>query len=572
VEKNDPRGMVDIPRLAEEAQRAVEGPLRAADETHRQMEGWKGYARNFSESHGGWSDVTSELRDAADGLWDQWRQRHEATHMKCDDLARGKGHPHVVKALEKLADSDKARDALYQRMDQMLEQIAGLLSDIPGRSGTSELDSALGLADQLLAALDTLKNARGEDEKARRVSDAWPDKVKAFRRSIEVLKLAKAQQNVIDRAPEVCKTAEQELDALVRKYLADPDDAEAGVKAITERAERLGNEFRGRLEAAQKKREEIERYTSEAMRFDFDENKWRPVKDRVHEAARGILRYFDERLAQAKSECGRLAQGVQHPIVVDALKKLGDTRGAAQKVYDKVKAEYEQWKADRKDLRPGGRFRQENVDKIRLALCDGDELQLEDRVKNAADRAAQAMQERKNALLGRLQKLIDELKAVETSKDSVLGDLVRKLLKNMRAAYKRLDEAGVSTVLRGANNPKLNAYMEIGRRKHKDLQSRCTKAEVEVPGGRIDCVNVSSSHCEVIEIKPNNEAARAKGREQLARYKSAIEDMHSNGRLPDLFKPCVKNGKVEIEYDVEVYEFCPVPIEEIDTPTEPEDE
>lgn len=565
-----------MPRLAEEAQRNVEGALRTADDTHRQMESWKGYARNFSESHGGWSDVTTELRDAADGLWDQWRQRHEDAHRKCDDLARGKGHPYVAKGLEKLVDSDKARGALYQRMDQLLEQVAGLLSDIPSRSGTSELDSALSLADQLLSALDTLKSARGEDDKARRISDAWPDKVKELRRAIEALKLGKAQQNVIDRAQEVCKNAEGELQALTQKRLADPDDAEAGVKAISERAERLGSEFRGRLEAADRKREELDRHASEAMRFDFTEGKWGPVRERVHAAARGILGYFGERLATAKSECGRLAMGVQHPLVVDTLKKLGDTRSSAQRTYDRVKAEYEQWKSDRKDLRPGGRFRQENVDKIRLAICDGDEEQLEDRAKNAADRAAAAIQERKSALLARLQKLIDEFKAAETNKDSVVGDLARKLLRNMRDSFKRLDGAAVNTVLRGANNPKLNSRIQLGLRKHKEMQAdsgRCTYAEVKVPGGSIDCVKVSSGRCEVIEIKPNNEAARAKGRQQLERYKASLEEMHRGGNLPEQVKPCIVGGKLSIaEYDVEVYEFCPVPIEEIDTPTEPEDD
>src|SRR5258705_11355971 len=47
VDRNDPQGLEAIPRLAEDAQRQIQGPLGKADETSKQMESWKGYARNF---------------------------------------------------------------------------------------------------------------------------------------------------------------------------------------------------------------------------------------------------------------------------------------------------------------------------------------------------------------------------------------------------------------------------------------------------------------------------------------------------------------------------------------------
>jgi uncharacterized protein YjgD (DUF1641 family) len=571
LDKNDPRGLTEIPKLADDAARELESPLRALDETDRNMGGWKDYAKNFSASHRGWGDVTSELRDGADKTFEQWKQRMHAIHERCDDLARGKQHPYVVKALEKLADSDKARDLLYQKMDQMLEQAASLLADLPGRSGTSELDSALGLGDQLLSALDTLRSARGEDEKAKKLTDVWPDKVAQYKRSLEALKQAKALQNILDRAPERCQNEERELKSLTDKYLASPDDAEEGVKVITDKAIELGQQYRGRLEAAEQKRNELERYKDDALGFDYDEGKWRPVKERIAEGANGVYRYYTDKLQLAKKECQNLALGDKHPLVLETLKKLGDSRSEAQKTYERVQSDYEQWKKDRRGLRPKGQFRMEEVDKIRLAICDEDDWQLDDRVKAAADRAASDFKDRKQVLLDRLQKLIDDLKKVETSKDTALKENVQRLLKNMRAAYKRLETAGAETILKGANNPMIRTYMEVGKRKHDELTTGCTANEYPVGGGRIDCLNIDDGHCDVIEIKPNNADAVKKGWEQIDKYRQAIEEMFKSGTLKELLKRCVDDGKLNVDYQVKTYEFCPSP-EELDVSDEPEDE
>ena len=108
------------------------------------------------------------------------------------------------------------------------------------------------------------------------------------------------------------------------------------------------------------------------------------------------------------------------------------------------------------------------------------------------------------------------------------------------------------------------ATFQIGIDKHAQLQTGCTANEYQIPDGRIDCLNISDGHCEVIEIKPNNEKARAKGRDQLDRYKSTITSMQADGKLTTLLERCVTNGQINITYEVETYEFCPVPDEDID--------
>ena len=72
--------------------------------------------------------------------------------------------------------------------------------------------------------------------------------------------------------------------------------------------------------------------------------------------------------------------------------------------------------------------------------------------------------------------------------------------------------------------------------------------------------------CEVIEIKPNNKKAEAKGNKQLADYKSAIENLSDEDINEDyaVLKRCFKDGRPNIEYELKTYDFCPVPAEDID--------
>ncbi len=575
LDKNDPRGLTEIPRLAEEAQRQFQDPVRKADDTHRQMDSWKGYARNFSESDGEWSGVSSELREGADGLWDQWKQAHEATHMKCDDLLKGKYHPHVVTAMEKLADSDKSRASLYERLDKSLEQAASYLSGVAGRSGMSELDNAVGLADQLLSTIDTLKSARGEDDKAKRISDSWPDKVKEYRRAVEVLRLAKAQQFVIDRAPEVCKNAEQELSALVQKYTGNPELADEGLQVITERAEKLGNEYRGRLEAAEKKRDEIERYQNEAMRFTFDEGKWRGVKDNLHEGAKGIYGYFKSKHEEAKSACGKLALGVANPAVQEGLKRLGDTTKNAVAELEAVKTDYETWKRDRKS----GflQYYHDDTYAIRDAFCNYDDAEPDKLEKVLADimsRSQNRLQASYDDLERRAMEMVARLDRIKGD-TSISGKERSALRSKVVAALQRLQKSKGKGLLRGMNDPKVRSRVEYGKTAHKSKQDSCLAKEVDVGGGFIDCVRVSSNECQVIEIKPNNGYAKAVGKKQVEGYEQKLQSTLKSGG-PDAFKSgalrvfqgCLwvptkeeeaqgKKPILNLKTDVETYEYCP---------------
>lgn len=204
-----------------------------------------------------------------------------------------------------------------------------------------------------------------------------------------------------------------------------------------------------------------------------------------------------------------------------------------------------------------------NADKVRMAICDGDEEHIVSRVEDAEEDAQGNLKGGYETLDKELDQLIERIHKLENEKS--VGAEARQWRGVMKGAQAKLEKVlQDGGILQGVKNAKVRARIQIGIDKHEQLQTGCTANEYQIPNGRIDCVNVSDGHCEVIEIKPKNDKALAKGREQLDGYKRTIEGLHADNKLPELLQRCVNDGKLNIQYDIETYEFCPVPDEDID--------
>ncbi len=246
--------------------------------------------------------------------------------------------------------------------------------------------------------------------------------------------------------------------------------------------------------------------------------------------------------------------------------------------FDSIKSDYEAWKKDKRDW---AKFYVGHIGKIRLAMCDGDDLQLEDRTNRVAEDAKSALEPVRRALRDRLGGLITRVEKVESN--NALQSDARRVKSNLQAARRRLENLDNAGILRGSNNPKLRTRLEVGKSKHRSLQSSlsCTKAEFRVSSGFVDCLKVSGGSsssqatCSIIEVKPNNDAAVRAGWDQVNRYKREILDVVKSESFSSdnaLLKPCVdpKSKEIMLEMKVVTYEFCPIPPEEIDV--EPEED
>jgi hypothetical protein len=101
--------------------------------------------------------------------------------------------------------------------------------------------------------------------------------------------------------------------------------------------------------------------------------------------------------------------------------------------------------------------------------------------------------------------------------------------------------------------------MEAGKLAHTEIQNRCSEKEGVIDSSnRVDCIE----RCKVVEIKPDTASGKSDGAAQKKRYKDAFEKLFKDQpkftkQFPRLAKECVKSGKLELDYEVALYKFCP---------------
>jgi hypothetical protein len=118
---------------------------------------------------------------------------------------------------------------------------------------------------------------------------------------------------------------------------------------------------------------------------------------------------------------------------------------------------------------------------------------------------------------------------MKSDRSSLLDQIERSVSETDRL-YTKLQEDYRSLsnvkegVLNGANNPKIRAAMEYGKRKHIEMQSSysCDEKEVVVSSGRPDCVKFKKDDCLVIEFKPSSVGESA-ARTQAERYLKDVQ-------------------------------------------------
>ncbi|MGN6111003.1 MAG: hypothetical protein ACTHU0_38250, partial [Kofleriaceae bacterium] len=303
VVQKDPAGAQGIPDLAERAAGSVRDDLRRADDTHREIERWRDYARYFSENHGRWSYVKSELHDGATEIWDLWRRSHEGAHTRCDDLAKGKDSALVIDALRSLAASDQLRKALQRDIDESLKEAASALERVPSDNSMSGVDSATSKLEQVKSILSRLADAKGEDPEAKRVADRWPGFADRARQACAHLRVMKEKQWLADGVPALCRTRIDERgQALSQSHKGAGRDAAA-------LAARIGAEVRARLDESARTTSELSQLAGRVREFSERDGAWGGVSSRLDAAAGSVEQYWRTAVATAHAHCDDVAKG-----------------------------------------------------------------------------------------------------------------------------------------------------------------------------------------------------------------------------------------------------------------------
>lgn len=577
VDKNDPAGITKIPELAEYAARDYREAFKRDVEMDRSMADWSSYAKNFSESDGGWSDVSSKLRSDVDAIWADWHHRYEdeAKSEDCGDLVKGTENPLAVRALAQLVGSDGVRKGLIKELEVQIKKTSDALKDVDRRSddGSSQLQDAQSAVAEIVNILGRLRQASGEDNVAKNILDAWPDKMGQLKDSIEALRKLKANQHVIDRGVEACGRSETELRELIKDEIDHRDEREEGWTRIDEKAKVWGEIYKAKLEKAEETKRSMVSWESEARRWTAPSGYgWSDVKSQLDDAAKGTLEYYQQTFEKVGVACRQLSFGTQHPEVKRAAGQLKEYVSTRDGDYVKLRDQAKKFANEVKSYRT---LLAEDDEKIHELVC----------VKGSS-RADDDMEEVINEIADRwASQLMSDWHIIEPEAEQIKRDadvLIARKVPNARKIKRSIENLmasinkSVNGLNQGSNDPLIKKAIQCGISKHASMGS-CTIRKVAVEssyctnpnptrkqsGCEIDCIN----GCTVIEFKPANDAAREAGQKQsraywdgLRKWYRTVGDKMFEGKL-DSLRSCVKGEGDQKELDVrngevETYNFC----------------
>jgi hypothetical protein len=260
-------------------------------------------------------------------------------------------------------------------------------------------------------------------------------------------------------------------------------------------------------------------------------------------------------------------------LCMDAVQNAAKSLGLAIGDFEQIKGDYQRWDQRIVELR---RLYNEDVQQIANVMCEyGKDApqtatavrSVTDRVKSEVSSAYQTIDSVGKGLQSRISSLSQAAPTAEATK---LSDTITKRLSSVERSTR-----GINL---GSANPKVKAYQERGDGMHDRMQASCHASEVTVGSYRLDCVNVSSGTCTLIEIKPDNSAGRNRGYKELADKMSALNSEWSSARTSQsgrdsffsgrkaIFKGCYNESTNDLNLQSKVDTYpqpCPVPFEEI---------
>jgi hypothetical protein len=177
------------------------------------------------------------------------------------------------------------------------------------------------------------------------------------------------------------------------------------------------------------------------------------------------------------------------------------------------------------------------------AYCGEFDVSL-DADKELAANFAQQLQTREAQQVQQVLNLIPNIRTMAAQLQSGPdSSKVRDLVENVDKKERQLNDLNNGVVLKGSNHPFVQYAIEYGKQQHKSMcQSQGGTVKVcdqNFPGfrGRPDLVSVEGGHLLIYEFKPDNNAAKSKGREQLDEYLPEVAAYYQQ------FFPNGRNGK-----------------------------
>ena len=474
-----------------------------------------------------------------------------------------------------LADDDNKsseRASLISSIDDKVHSMASELSGFDSQRDYGNADDALSYARDVADLVSKLKDIQGSDSRANAIVSNYPNYLDTFRESTKYLKKLKEIQFRADGVADRCIHDEANLQTLIRNYVASPGEADEAFDKLPQKGQEYGRTYAPLLEKL-KDADSDYRSNQSSARFDpslaSNSNYWDDVKSNFRTDVDHMNDYWKDHYAAVDPACKRLALGEKHPDIEKALADLRSYTGSTKETVKQLKHDYNLWLADARKVRE---MTAQDHAELRETMCRKG-VDVEDITQKAnaiADRWASQISSAYGTLLGQSDRLAeratsDKLKKYKGAKEVFDG------VRANRATLEKIKNSD----LQGSNNPKIKVKMQYGIDEHKRRQSSlCSEyKEFEISssycknpirsnsGCSADCV-VPGSTCQIIEIKPDNDEAKAAGDKQKDAYEAGLHDWYAKNK-EELFKQyprireCESDGKLSTNARLELYTFCP---------------
>ncbi|MFC1673580.1 hypothetical protein ACFL12_05430 [Pseudomonadota bacterium] len=465
------------------------------------------------------------------------------------------------------------REDLIKQAEETLDDMAGELRGFAKDANAQDATDAVRLSLALKKTLGELKAVQGDDKTAKAMVKDWPGAVKEFQAAVVDLAKIKNEQLKFgdkpkDYIPPSCKAWQGDLDALIKSSLKsmDPD----GMALLSKKGESLGKKASAAMSRARTAFESADDSYDDIKGFGGAKG-WNSVVLQVQSEAKTMMAEIASKRKALTSTCEQLAQGRRNPDVVEARKEIAEATGDQ---VDALQTMVDAWEA-----RAAGYFKLDcqAMQSLHEAYCGAD---LGDK-DNAGDvgKLRGLAKGVSSKLLNDYQDIMDELEViVELSNDleseMETRDEAKKIFKELADELAKMKVAQ-SGGLKGFNHPTVQYYIKFGREMHAKMERKfsCNVRDVAFgSAGRPDCI--SGKSCTVIEFKPDSKSGKSAGPRQVKKYKNPVEKFY-NDFTADLNSPppskyggkaimqqfdkasgCIKNGKLDIDLDVEYYARC----------------
>ncbi|MCG8461756.1 MAG: FUSC family protein [Holophagales bacterium] len=571
-----------IVRAAQKLGRPVADRVAKIPRWKREMEGDVTAIRRFEAGRGVWRKLRDALRTTARGALQYADDRVDEVKEACGDLAKEEEHPAVLAAIGQHEEIDQQRLRLLAQGDTLLEEIVDVLE---GGFEFDRDDRRLRAASRLAAKVDPLmrKLARvaGDERVARLRVREWPGSADGLEAALRSLADLKREQFQWDELAPRCTRLEQELRFLILDHTRGAGKPE-GIFDLPDWGDVTGAEVDEDLGRAKADRDLVGGKAGLVERF-APADGWEGVAEVVHDLGNQIFVYVDERVTQAEKACDKLALGSRHPEIEKAVAKLSRFSHSSLNL---LNAEIGAWiRASQKIFG----LQCETLEELWKDYCsiDAEENELLDGSVLASFRAGFIASD----IDDKIDDILHELKPVQDRADSLMDpaqpkDVQTKARALFGAAIERRDKLidirKQYVDLKGNQHPLKQFATRYGIQQHKRMSSSegCDVADKKIGNGRPDCI--VADECMVLEFKPDDPAAEAKGREQLFTkpgYVPQAERYYSQflpvGGTPRNVPPsslggerimrklqdagCIDDGTVELDGKVETYKVCAMP-------------